>query len=154
MGESRIVSAAKLGGRIVIADTGARAKLYIGEIFPTRIREGGVAIGAATQWLFNFTFSQITPHAVTNLGWKVFLMFAIFNWALVLYTWFFIKEVRSCRVRRGEAARLVRRWSLIWHCRPKDARSRRWSWVSWPLQLYFPGRILTGRSLQRRAHAD
>lgn len=64
------------------------------EIFPTRIREGGVAVGAASQWLFNFTFSQITPHAINNLGWKTFLMFAIFNWALVFYTWFFIKEVR------------------------------------------------------------
>jgi hypothetical protein len=64
------------------------------EIFPTRIREGGIAVGTATQWLFNFTFSQITPHAVDNLGWRTFLMFAIFNWALVVYTWFFIKEVR------------------------------------------------------------
>lgn len=65
------------------------------EIFPTRIREGGVAVGTATQWLFNFTFSQITPHAVTNLGWKTFLMFCIFNWALVAYTWFFIKETKG-----------------------------------------------------------
>jgi hypothetical protein len=70
------------------------SQLYMSEIFPTRIREGGVAVGAASQWLFNFTFSQITPHAINNLGWKTFLMFAIFNWALVFYTWFFIKEVR------------------------------------------------------------
>ncbi|KAJ5808640.1 hypothetical protein N7474_009909 [Penicillium riverlandense] len=69
--------------------------LYMAEIFPTRIREGGVAIGTATQWLFNFAFSQITPHAVNNLGWKTFLMFCIFNWALVLYTWLFIKETKG-----------------------------------------------------------
>ncbi|PNY25636.1 MFS sugar transporter [Tolypocladium capitatum] len=68
--------------------------LYMSEIFPTRIREGGVAVGAATQWLFNFTFSQITPHAITNLGWRTFLMFCIFNWALVVYTWVFIKETK------------------------------------------------------------
>ncbi|PCG95823.1 Major facilitator superfamily domain, general substrate transporter [Penicillium occitanis (nom. inval.)] len=37
--------------------------LYMSEIFPTRLREGGIAIGTATQWLFNFVFSQITPHA-------------------------------------------------------------------------------------------
>lgn len=64
------------------------------EIFPTRLREGGIAIGTATQWLFNFVFSQITPHAVNNLGWRTFLMFCIFNWSLVVYSWFFIKEVR------------------------------------------------------------
>lgn len=65
------------------------------EIFPSRIREGGIAIGTATQWLFNFTFSQITPHAVKNLGWKTFLMFGIFNWALVAYVWFVIKETKA-----------------------------------------------------------
>ncbi|KAF7559270.1 hypothetical protein G7046_g4875 [Stylonectria norvegica] len=69
--------------------------LYMSEIFSTRIREGGIAVGTATQWLFNFTFSQITPHAVTNLGWKTFLMFAIFNFALVVYAWLFIKETKG-----------------------------------------------------------
>ncbi|KAL5357107.1 general substrate transporter [Aspergillus floccosus] len=66
--------------------------LYMSEIFPTRIREMGIAVGTATQWLFNFVFSQATPHAVNNLGWKTFLMFCIFNWALVVYAWLFIKE--------------------------------------------------------------
>ncbi|RYP23197.1 hypothetical protein DL767_008900 [Monosporascus sp. MG133] len=37
--------------------------LYMSEIFPSRIREAGVAAGTATQWLANFAFSQITPHA-------------------------------------------------------------------------------------------
>ncbi|KAJ9644820.1 hypothetical protein H2204_001282 [Knufia peltigerae] len=66
--------------------------LYTSEIFSNRTREMGIAIGTATQWLFNFVFSQATPHAVDNLGWKTFLMFAIFNFALVVYSWFVIKE--------------------------------------------------------------
>ncbi|KAF4464440.1 sugar transporter [Fusarium albosuccineum] len=69
--------------------------LYMSEIFPTRIREGGIAVGTATQWLWNFAFSQITPHAVDNLGWKTFLMFSIFNFALVVYAWFIIKETKG-----------------------------------------------------------
>lgn len=68
--------------------------LYLGEIFPTRIREFGIAIGAAAQWLFNFMLSQITPHAIKNLGWKTFLMFSVFNYALVVYTFFVLREVR------------------------------------------------------------
>lgn len=70
-------------------------QLYMSEIFPTRVREGGIAVGAATQWLFGFTLSQVTPAAVNNLRWKAFLMFCCFNWALVLYTWFFIKETKG-----------------------------------------------------------
>ncbi|TKW49571.1 Quinate permease, partial [Colletotrichum tanaceti] len=37
----------------------------------------------------------VTPHAVQNLGWKTFLMFCIFNWALVVFVWFFIKETKG-----------------------------------------------------------
>ncbi|KAL2865018.1 sugar porter family MFS transporter [Aspergillus lucknowensis] len=66
--------------------------LYMSEIFPTRIREIGIAVGTATQWLFNCVFSLATPHAVDNMGWRTFLMFCIFNWAIVVYVFVFIKE--------------------------------------------------------------
>ncbi|EXJ91290.1 hypothetical protein A1O1_04400 [Capronia coronata CBS 617.96] len=69
--------------------------LYIGEIFPSRIREIGVATGAASQWLFNFVMSQITPHAIANIGWRTFLMFAIFNYAIIFYSYFLIKETKG-----------------------------------------------------------
>lgn len=69
--------------------------VYMGEILTGRTREAGIAIGTATQWLFNFAFSQATPHAVTNLGWKTFLMFAIFNYALVVFVWFCISETKG-----------------------------------------------------------
>ena len=69
--------------------------LYIGEIFPSRIREIGIATGAASQWLFNFVLSEITPHAIASIGWRTFLMFAIFNYAIIIYSWFFLKETRG-----------------------------------------------------------
>ncbi|KAI0829574.1 putative MFS sugar transporter [Hypoxylon sp. FL0890] len=77
--------------------------LYMSEIFPSRIREAGVAVGTATQWLFNFVFSQITPHAINNIGWRTFLMFCIFNWALVVYAWFVIKETKGKSLEEMEA---------------------------------------------------
>jgi sugar porter (SP) family MFS transporter len=69
--------------------------LYMGEMFSNRTRDVGVAIGAASQWLFNFVMSQITPHALTNIGWRTFLMFAIFNYAIIVYSWIFLREVSS-----------------------------------------------------------
>ncbi|ETI23266.1 hypothetical protein G647_05065 [Cladophialophora carrionii CBS 160.54] len=77
--------------------------LYTGEIFSNRTREIGIAIGTATQWLFNFVFSQATPHAVDNLGWRTFLMFAIFNAALVVYAWLVIKETTGKSLEDMEA---------------------------------------------------
>ncbi|KFY11311.1 hypothetical protein V491_07265 [Pseudogymnoascus sp. VKM F-3775] len=71
---------------------GPVAWIYLGEIFPTRIREIGIAVGAASQWLFNFALSQITPYAVSNIGWRTFLMFAIFNYAIIVYSFFILRE--------------------------------------------------------------
>ena len=42
--------------------------------------------------MFNFVMSQITPHAIANIGWQTFLMFAIFNYAIIVYSWVFVKE--------------------------------------------------------------
>jgi sugar porter (SP) family MFS transporter len=67
--------------------------LYVGEIFSSRTRELGLSAGAASQWLFNFMMSQVTPHAITNIGWRMFLMFAIFNYAIIVYAWLVLKEV-------------------------------------------------------------
>ncbi|CAH0050961.1 unnamed protein product [Clonostachys solani] len=78
---------------------------YMGEIFPNRIREAGIAIGTSTQWLFNCVFSLATPYAVKNLGWKTFLMFGIFNYALVVFVFFFIKETKGKSLEEMEACK-------------------------------------------------
>ncbi|KAI1777368.1 hypothetical protein F4818DRAFT_457234 [Hypoxylon cercidicola] len=44
------------------------------EIFPARIREPGVAVGVASQWLFNFVFSLTTPYMISSMGWGTFLL--------------------------------------------------------------------------------
>ncbi|KAK2761712.1 hypothetical protein FQN54_001540 [Arachnomyces sp. PD_36] len=69
--------------------------LYLGEMFSNRTREIGIAIGAASQWLFNFVMSQITPHALENIGWRTFLMFAIFNYAIIGYSYIFLRETQG-----------------------------------------------------------
>ncbi|CCM06396.1 uncharacterized protein FIBRA_08655 [Fibroporia radiculosa] len=53
--------------------------VYVADIFPTRTRHYGLATASAAQWLFNFVLSKITPNLVTDLGYKIFLMFATIN---------------------------------------------------------------------------
>lgn len=36
--------------------------------------------------------SQITPYAIANIEWRTFLMFAIFNYAIVVYSYFVLRE--------------------------------------------------------------
>ncbi|EPQ52902.1 general substrate transporter [Gloeophyllum trabeum ATCC 11539] len=53
--------------------------VYVSDIFPTRTRHYGLAVASASQWLWNFVVSKVTPMMVTDLGYKIFLMFATIN---------------------------------------------------------------------------
>jgi len=53
--------------------------VYVSDIFPNRTRHYGLAVASASQWLFNFIISKITPTMETNLGWKLFITFATIN---------------------------------------------------------------------------
>ncbi|PMD67600.1 general substrate transporter [Hyaloscypha bicolor E] len=69
--------------------------VYVSEIFPTRLRSYGVGLAAATQWLFNFAVTYMTPSAINHIGWRIFLMFGIFCAANFVFVWFFIKETKG-----------------------------------------------------------
>lgn len=69
--------------------------VYLSEIFPTRLRSYGVGMGAATQWLFNFVITEVTPNAVAHIGWRTFLMFGIFCLSMGVWVFFFIKETKG-----------------------------------------------------------
>lgn len=78
----------------------SRRWVYVADIFPTRTRHYGLATASASQWLFStflharyacshadsdhfasadFVLSKVTPTLVTDLGYKIFLMFATIN---------------------------------------------------------------------------
>ncbi len=73
-------------------------KVYVSDIFPTRTRHYGLATASASQWLWSewfllsfcptdsicfpivdFVVSKQTPIMKTQLGYKLFIMFASVN---------------------------------------------------------------------------
>jgi len=52
-------------------------------------------MGAATQWLFNFVITEITPNAINHIGYRTFIMFGVFCLANGVFVWFFIKETKG-----------------------------------------------------------
>ncbi|THH20661.1 hypothetical protein EUX98_g8545 [Antrodiella citrinella] len=58
---------------------GPAAWIYVSDIFNTRTRHYGLATASASQWLFNFILSKVTPTLVSALGYKLFLMFGAIN---------------------------------------------------------------------------
>ena len=48
--------------------------VYMGEIFPTRLRDYGMAICTMMVWLMNYVVSKIAPIAILNIGWKTWMV--------------------------------------------------------------------------------
>ncbi|KAK4546850.1 hypothetical protein LTR36_001582 [Oleoguttula mirabilis] len=76
------------------ASWGPTPWVYVSEIFPTRLRGYGVGLAATTQWLFNFVITKITPLAINAIGWRTFLMFAIFCASMSIFAFFFVPETK------------------------------------------------------------
>jgi len=66
--------------------------LYASEIMPQRTRNKGVALGVGLHWLSNFVIVYITPTAIVNLGFKLYIIWAVLNALVVPVTWFFYPE--------------------------------------------------------------
>ncbi|CRG91557.1 putative quinate permease [Talaromyces islandicus] len=100
---STTVSSASMGMVVMIylyvigysASWGPTPWVYVSEIFPTRLRAYGVGLAAATQWLFNFVITEITPRAVNHIGWRTFLMFGIFCLTMGVFALLFVKETKG-----------------------------------------------------------
>lgn len=53
--------------------------VYPSEILPLRLRQRGSSISTASNWICNFIIVQITPPAISNVGWRTYIIFAVLN---------------------------------------------------------------------------
>jgi len=68
---------------------------YVAEIFPTRTREPGIAVGVASQWLFAFVFTLTTPYMIENIKWGTFLLWGLFDICIAAFAWFCLTETKG-----------------------------------------------------------
>lgn len=57
--------------------------IYSADIFPTRTRHYGMSVASASQWLWNFVITRVTPNLVRALEWKIFVLYGSLNIALL-----------------------------------------------------------------------
>ncbi|KAI0891200.1 putative sugar transporter [Annulohypoxylon nitens] len=69
--------------------------IYSAEVNSLGWRTRGAAAATATNWLFGFVVTQFTKAGVDNLGWRLFLMFAIFAFAFFPVVLFFYPETSN-----------------------------------------------------------
>lgn len=64
--------------------------MYASEIAPLSVRHKVTAMGACTNWLFNFLVAEVTPTAMTNLEWKYYIVYATISaFAFVVFYVFY-----------------------------------------------------------------
>ncbi|KAJ3755463.1 general substrate transporter [Lentinula raphanica] len=69
--------------------------VYISDIFPTRTRHYGLAVGSGSQWLWNFVASKQTPIMKEQLGYKLFFLFGTINIGAMATFSLLIPETKS-----------------------------------------------------------
>ncbi|KAK8204305.1 hypothetical protein M8818_005150 [Zalaria obscura] len=72
--------------------------LYASEICTLRLRARGAAVASAGFWIINFAVVEFTPSAIQDIGWRTYIIFAIFNAVFVPTVYFFFPETTNLRL--------------------------------------------------------
>ncbi|KAF4308145.1 Sugar/inositol transporter [Botryosphaeria dothidea] len=77
--------------------------IYISEIPTARLRSTNVALGAATQWLFNFVVARATPNMLATMGkggYGAFFTYGTFCFTMFFFVWFLVPETKGLSLER------------------------------------------------------
>ncbi|KAK9430128.1 hypothetical protein V1505DRAFT_133012 [Lipomyces doorenjongii] len=56
------------------------------------MRTKGAALGAATNWIFNYMVVEITPVGIQILGWRFYIVWIALNAAMIPVFLYFIRR--------------------------------------------------------------
>ncbi|EJD54351.1 general substrate transporter [Auricularia subglabra TFB-10046 SS5] len=87
--------------------------VYLGESFPLRVRAKGIALGSATNWIWNFLLGFFAPRIANDIGPLILLIFfgaLIFGF---VYVWLCVPEVKGLSLE--EIDELYRSGVKPWH---------------------------------------
>jgi sugar porter (SP) family MFS transporter len=65
------------------------------ELFGHAMRTKGVSLGTMTSFAFNTLVGQVTPIAITQIGWRYYLVFVVCNFTTAIFFWAFLPETRG-----------------------------------------------------------
>ncbi|MCJ1304603.1 hypothetical protein MMC08_007416 [Hypocenomyce scalaris] len=71
------------------------AWLLTSEYAPLTTRSQTAALGTSATWIFTFLVAEITPVAITNIGYRTYIIFGVFNLAWIPIIYFFYPETKG-----------------------------------------------------------
>ncbi|CAE6479323.1 unnamed protein product [Rhizoctonia solani] len=87
--------------------------VYLGESFPLRVRSKAIALGSATNWLWNFLLSFFAPRIAKDIGPLILLIFFGMLTFGFVYVWFCIPETKGLSLE--EVDEMYRAGVKPWH---------------------------------------
>lgn len=92
--------------------------IYYNEIFNNTERAHCTSFSICGNWLFNFVVALFTPAAFKKITWKTNLIFAIFNFLLIIITYFYFPETNG---------RTLEEIDMLWHSNIPAWKSKNWN---------------------------
>ncbi|KAK9310974.1 general substrate transporter [Lipomyces starkeyi] len=68
------------------------AWVYPAEVNSQRYRNLGAAVATATNWISNYIVVLITPIGISNIAWRFYIIFAVFNFSFLPLIYLFYVE--------------------------------------------------------------
>ncbi|KAK9434003.1 general substrate transporter [Lipomyces doorenjongii] len=72
--------------------------IYPSELLPLKLRLRGGALSVVSQWLFTFVVVEITPVMISNITYKSYIVFALFNFVTIPVVYFFFPETSQLQL--------------------------------------------------------
>lgn len=85
--------------------------VYTAEIWPSHLRGEGVTIAMVTFYLFAIAYNVPASEALTQIGWKFYLVFIVITTVATVVMWFYVPETAGLTLeeigeRFGETAQV------------------------------------------------
>ena len=68
---------------------------YPSEIFPLKIRAKAVSLATASNWTWNCALAFAVPPLLTNINWKMYMIFGTFNALALIHMFFAAPETKG-----------------------------------------------------------
>ncbi|KAH7108816.1 sugar transporter STL1 [Dactylonectria macrodidyma] len=85
------------------------------EYSPLAIRTRSAALATASNWIFTFLVVEITPVSISNIGWRTYVYFCVFNLCFVPLIYFFYPETRNLSLENIDKLFTGSKVLLHWH---------------------------------------
>ncbi|KAL6901137.1 general substrate transporter [Trichoderma evansii] len=85
------------------------------EYAPLAIRTRAAALASASNWIFTFLVVEITPVSISNIGWRTYVYFCVFNFFFLPLIYFFYPETRNLSLEQIDKLFTGEKVMLHWH---------------------------------------